>query len=324
MIPHTFHTVANRPRTDCGSAAESSAGAACYVRRGRHAALVALAIAWAFASAAAADASETRKPGDPDYFNRVIRPILSENCFQCHGPDSAGREAGLRLDRRDAAVDHGAIVSGDPDSSLIVERVRSDDPDLVMPPPEAHRTLTARQKDALAEWIQSGAAYQKHWAFEPIRRSAGDDASIDGFIGEQLKRRGLTASPPASKERWLRRVTLDLTGLPPTLDELDAFLADASPDAFERVVDRLLASPRCGERLASEWLDAARYSDTYGYQVDRDRYVWPWRDWLVRAFNRNLPYDQFITEQLAGDLLPGATEAAGAGDDIQPPSPAEG
>lgn len=250
-------------------------------------------------------------------FNRDIRPILSENCFQCHGPDAASRQADLRLDQRQAAVEYFAIVPGKPDESALIDRITSDDPDLMMPPPSSNRSLTAGQKDLLRRWVAAGAEYQSHWAFNPPSTPpipAVDNAQwpqnpIDHFILHRLEQEGLHPTPRAGRERLIRRLTFDLTGLPPTLDEIDAFLADGSPNAYERLVDRLLGSPRYGERMASEWLDVARYGDSYGYQVDRDRFVWPWRDWVIRVFNKNMPYDEFITLQLAGDLLPNATDA---------------
>jgi len=283
------------------------------VRFAVHAILLAACL-WALAyEARAADAVT---------FNRHIRPILSENCYQCHGPDPADRKADLRLDDRDAAIEYGAIVPGEPQNSLLVERVMSDDASQVMPPASSHKTLTLEQKQLLVQWIAGGATYESHWAFQPLAfhdpdaaSSEGDTDSplesvaiIDRFIRAKLPALGLQPVADASRDRWLRRVTFDLTGLPPTLADLDAFLADDSPAAYERVVDRLLASPAYGERMAAEWLDVARYSDTYGYQVDRDRFVWPWRDWVIRSFNQNLPYDQFIIQQLAGDLLPNPTQ----------------
>ena len=186
-----------------------------------------------------------------------------------------------------------------------------------MPPPDSGRKITAAQRATLRRWIAEGAAWEQHWAFVPLPRTvpvpAVKDARwprvpLDDFILARLDKEGLEPSLPASRERWLRRVSLDLTGLPPTVDESDSFLADTSPSAHERVVDRLLASPRHGERMASAWLDLARYADTHGYQSDRARPMWPYRDWVIRAFNRNLPFDRFLTEQLAGDLLPDATK----------------
>ena len=240
-------------------------------------------------------------------FNRDIRPILSENCFHCHGPDNDGRAADLRLDERQAAVEYGAIVPGSPEDSFVIERINSLDPYTKMPPKESHKNLTEEQKALISRWISEGAEYEKHWSFEPISEYQ-TDLGIDDYINAKLAKKNIKASPEATRERLLRRLTFDLTGLPPEIAEVDALLADDSPDAYERVVDRLLASPTYGERMATEWLDVARYSDTYGYQVDRDRFVWPWRDWVIRSFNSNLPYDQFITEQLAGDLLPDATQ----------------
>jgi hypothetical protein len=250
-----------------------------------------------------------------DHFSQIIRPILSDKCFSCHGPDSAHREADLRLDIREEALKNGAIVPGKPEASSMVERILSTDPDTMMPPEKSHRILTAKEKELLQKWIADGAPYAEHWAFTKVKlpvvpdnaQSTWPQNSIDQFILEQLSQNKLQPAPPASKSDLIRRVTFDLTGLPPTLEEHDVFLADQSPDAFEKVVDRLLASPHYGERMAIDWLDAARYSDSYGYQVDKDRFVWPWRDWVIRSFNDNLPYDQFITWQLAGDMLPQAT-----------------
>ncbi|TWU15715.1 Planctomycete cytochrome C [Allorhodopirellula heiligendammensis] len=254
------------------------------------------------ASVSTADESEAI------HFNEDIRPILSENCFECHGPDEDTRAADLRLDRFEDAVDYGAIVPGEPEESVLVERILTEDADMVMPPPHSHKSLNEAQKKLLVQWIQAGATYQRHWSFEPIPTPRDASKTIDDFIDDAIARKQLKLSPPAPPERWLRRVTLDLTGLPPTLAEIDAFLADDSNSARERVVDRLLASSAYAERMAAEWLDVARYSDTYGYQVDRDRFVWPWRDWVIKAFDHNMPYDEFITEQLAGDLLPNATD----------------
>lgn len=249
-------------------------------------------------------------------FNRDVRPILSENCFQCHGPDEGARQADLRLDVREAAVDAGAIVPGDAEQSMVWQRVSSEDSDTRMPPPATKKSLTPAQRKVLQDWLAAGAPYQSHWSFElptvpPLPRVADrlwPQNEIDHFTLARMEQMKLSPTPEAGKERLIRRLTFDLTGLPPTIDELDAYLADDAPGAYERVVDRLLRSDRFGERMASDWLDAARYSDSYGYQVDRDRNVWPWRDWVIRAFNRNLSYDQFLTEQLAGDLLVDATD----------------
>lgn len=249
-------------------------------------------------------------------FNQEIRPILSDYCFACHGPDAKHREADLRLDVREAAIEYGAIVPEEVDSSLLVERILSDDPEMVMPPPKGGKKLSADEKNKLIAWIRQGAEYQKHWSFEPVPETTeAPDAGqgwarndIDRFVAQTHAGKGLTPRQEVDKATWLRRVTFDLTGLPPSLEELDAFLRDESPDAYEKVVDRLLASNAYGERMANMWLDVARYADTFGYQNDVAMDVWPWRDWAIAAFNRNLPYDQFLTEQIAGDLLPDATQ----------------
>lgn len=249
-------------------------------------------------------------------FNRDIRPILSNACFQCHGPDSAARKADLRLDVREAAVAAGAIDTEHPEQSELLRRIKAGDPAERMPPPDAGKTLTADEIARLEAWLLAGAPYEPHWAYIPVPEVVPvpqpDDPTgwcrneVDAFVLARLSQRGWQPAAEAPREKWLRRVTLDLTGLPPTLEEIDAFLADTSPTAYEKVVDRLLASPAYGERMAVDWLDAARYADTFGYQADRDTHVWPWRDWVIAAFNRNLPYDQFLIWQIAGDMLPGA------------------
>jgi len=245
-------------------------------------------------------------------YARDVLPILSANCYKCHGPDDTDRQKELRLDRKDGAfrVQDGVavVVPGDPAKSELVRRITSNDPDEVMPPADDPvRKLSAAQIDALTRWVQQGAKWGTHWAFVAPAESKGENYSIDAFVSERLTRENLKASPPADKTTLIRRVTLDLTGLPPTPTEVDAFIADQSPDAYEKIVDRLLASPRYGERMASDWLDVARYADTHGYQMDRYRAMWPYRDWVIKAFNQNLPFDQFVTWQLAGDLLPNAT-----------------
>ncbi len=252
-------------------------------------------------------------------FDRDIRPILSDNCYHCHGPDAKARKGKLRLDDRDAALaprrDYHVIKPGDPDKSLLLSRIESADPQDRMPPVETGLKLTPAQRKALRQWIADGAKWEAHWAFVKPSRPALPNVNqndwarnpIDRFILAQLEAKGLSPSPRASKESLIRRVTLDLTGLPPTPAEVDAFVNDKSPDAYEKVVDRLLASPRYGERMAWPWLDAARYADSNGYQGDRERTMWPWRDWVVKVFNDNLSYDKFTVWQLAGDLLPGAT-----------------
>jgi hypothetical protein len=249
-------------------------------------------------------------------FNRDIRPILSNNCYQCHGPDQAKRKADLRLDlEAEALADRGgyrAIEPGKITESELYLRVTAEDEDERMPPPKSGRMLDRRQVELLGRWIAQGAKWQKHWSLLPPRRPAlpdvNDKASphnpIDRFVRARLEREGLAPAPEADRATLLRRVTLDITGLPPTPAEDDAFLADCAPDAYEKVVDRLLASPRYGERMAVRWLEAARYADTNGYQSDGERFMWRWRDWVIDAFNHNMPFDQFTIEQLAGDLLP--------------------
>ncbi|MFN3166284.1 MAG: DUF1553 domain-containing protein [Phycisphaeraceae bacterium] len=253
-------------------------------------------------------------------YNRDIRPILSDKCFACHGPDSAAREAELRLDTPDDGEGYFgamlAIVPGDPEASELVSRVHSSNSRIVMPPPSFKVTLTDAEKALLVQWIEQGAEYEPHWSFVPVPRDVAPPAveneawvrdGLDRFVLARLEAEGLPPSKEASRTRWLRRVTLDLTGLPPTPEEIEAFLKDDGEDAHERVVDRLLASQHYGEHMAARWSDLARYADSYGYQSDQLSPNWPWRDWLIRAFNDNLPYDRFLTEQLAGDLLPNPT-----------------
>lgn len=246
-------------------------------------------------------------------FDRDVRPILSDKCFHCHGPDAKKRQADLRLDDRDTAVKAGAIVLGKPDESELVRRILSDDIDERMPPASSKLgQLTEQEVATLRRWIEQGAEYENHWAFIPLKAAAeaGSDvaASIDRLVAAGLAKRSLQLQPEADRATLIRRLSFDLTGLPPTCAEIDAFLNDASPDAYERLVDRLLASEHYGEQMAIGWLDVARYADSYGFQVDREREMWPWRDWVVQAFNENQPFDQFITWQLAGDLLPNATD----------------
>ncbi len=250
-------------------------------------------------------------------FNRDIRPILSDRCFKCHGPDAGNQKSEFRLDSRaNAMKDLGGyfgIVAGDLEESELHHRIRSTDNEEVMPPPGSKLTLSEEEKNLLDRWIREGAKYDRHWAFKPlparvpVPETKPAHSPVDSFISHQLTKQGFTPNPETSRESWLRRVTFDITGLPPTLPELNTFLSDKEPEASKKVVARLLASDAYAERMTSEWLDVARYSDTYGYQVDRDRFVWPWRDWVINAFRKNMPYHQFITEQLAGDLLPEAT-----------------
>lgn len=252
-------------------------------------------------------------------FNEHVRPILTDRCFACHGPDTTTQQAGLRLDGFDWATaalpEHPSLVAiapGKPAQSELVNRILHTDPNVVMPPPESNLQLTSREVAILYKWIEQGAEYKKHWAFIPPRAPAtaatnAATASIDDFVAERLQEEGLEPAAEADKSMLLRRVTLDLTGLPPIPEELRNFLADDSPEAYERVVDRLLASPHYGEHLATDWMDVARYADTHGYTVDRFREMSPWRDWVIKAFNENMRYDSFVVWQLAGDLLPDPT-----------------
>lgn len=256
----------------------------------------------------------------PISYSRDVRPILSRYCFKCHGPDEGARQSGLRLDVREAAVipaesGTAAIVPGKPEESELIRRVRSDDEDERMPPVSTQMALTAEQRKVLETWIAAGAEYQQHWAFvaprqaplPPVTQPAWPRNEIDRFVLARLEAEGLLPSPPADKLTLIRRLSLDLIGLPPTLEEADAFVNDSSPDAYEQAVDRLLASPQYGERWARPWLDLARYADTNGYEKDRPRSIWPYRDWVIDALNADLPFDQFTIEQLAGDMLPAAT-----------------
>jgi hypothetical protein len=243
-------------------------------------------------------------------YNEDVRPILSENCFYCHGPDANKRKAKLRLDVREAALEKKAFVPGDAEASELIKRLVSSDSDEVMPPPDSHRTLTAAQKEILKRWIAEGAEYKQHWAYvTPVRPALpanGEKHPVDAFVAEKLAQAGLTLSPEAPKATLLRRVSLDLTGLPPSPEETAAFLADQRPDAYEKQVDRLMASPHYGERMALPWLDASRYADSNGFQQDGETFQWVWRDWLVKNLNADKPFDRLSTEMLAGDLLPGA------------------
>ena len=261
----------------------------------------------------------TGAPDAPVEFNRDIRPILSDQCYQCHGPDSARRKANLRLDQESSAkADRDgtrAIVPGDLDASELYQRITAEDADERMPPAKSGKSLTASQIELIRRWIVDGAHWQPHWAFIPPRRPGVPRVRhqdrvrnpIDAFILARLEREGLAPSLEAERGVLLRRVSLDLTGLPPTRGEIAAFERDPDPSAYEKVVDRLLASPRFGERMAVRWLNPARYADTNGYQTDAPRFMWRWRDWVIDAYNQGMPFDRFTIEQLAGDLLPGAT-----------------
>jgi mono/diheme cytochrome c family protein len=284
----------------------------------------AVGVAAVWAIAAASLAADDRQPD----FNRDIRPILSHNCFACHGPDEHDRRGGLRLDDREAAVaelDSGsrAIVPGRPDESELVARLHETDPDVVMPPPESNHVLTAAQKELLAKWIAAGAPYAPHWAYVTPQRHgppAVKDASwpstwIDRFVLSRLEAEGLAPAADADPLTLLRRVTFDLTGLPPSPEEVDAYLADPRPDRYDRLVDRLLASPRHAERLAAWWLDLVRYADTVGYHGDQPHNISPYRDWVIKAFLDGIPFDRFTELQLAGDLV-GPREGEHASDPV--------
>lgn len=252
--------------------------------------------------------------GGPDFALEVL-PILSDRCFPCHGPDAGTREAGLRLDVADAARRSGVLEPLGSEPAELVARILEEDPDWRMPPPPSGLALSEDERDLLRAWVEAGAPFATHWAFVPLpARVAVPDAGegwalspLDRFIARAHGREGFAPSPPAAPRRWLRRVTLDLTGLPPTPEELATFLQDDGPASRERVVDDLLSRPAFGERMATPWLDVARYADSWGYQSDRLNTLWPWRDWVVRAFNGNLPFDEFVVWQVAGDLLPEPT-----------------
>ena len=261
-----------------------------------------------------------QNPGPQIEFNRDIRPILSDKCLACHGPDAPNKAIGLRLDSEagvlaDLGGGRHAVVPGHPEQSELVRRITATDDGMRMPPVDSGRNLSKREITLLQEWIRQGAQWQKHWSFIAPRRPELPTVKnetwarngIDRFVLERLEREGLTPAPEADRVTLIRRVSIDLTGLPPTPAEVDAFVSDKLPHAYERLVDRLLASPRYGERMAFKWLDAARYADTNGYQIDGERSMWRWRDWVIEAFNRNMPFDEFTVEQLAGDLLPNAT-----------------
>lgn len=262
--------------------------------------------------------ADGEKPID---YNRDIRPILSDSCFTCHGPDAEARKADLRLDRKaDALAERKggahAIVPGDADASDVVFRLEAEDDTVKMPPPDSGKSITPEQAALIRRWVEQGAPWSEHWAFTPPRRPPvpAVEASgpvrnpIDAFILSRLKAEGLSPSPEADRATLIRRLSLDLLGLPPTAAEVDAFLVDQAPNAYDRLVERLLSSPHYGERWGRIWLDAARYADSDGYEKDKPRSVWFYRDWVINALNRDLPYDRFIIEQVAGDMLPDATQ----------------
>ncbi|MFK7814410.1 MAG: DUF1553 domain-containing protein [Maribacter sp.] len=255
-------------------------------------------------------------------FNFHVKPILSDRCYNCHGPDANTRQAGLRLDLEEEAFKKlasgsQAFVSGNSGSSESINRILSDDPEIQMPPPESNLVLSSREKAMIIKWIEQGAEWKAHWAFtkpekfesQPVKNVEWKtNNEIDHFVQSQLLQKGFKPSPEADKERLIRRVSMDLTGLPPTISEIDAFLKDESPEAYEKVVDRLLKTDANAERLAVDWLDISRYADSHGLHADGWRLMWPWRDWVINSFKKNMPYDQFVTWQLAGDLLPNATK----------------
>lgn len=255
--------------------------------------------------------------GAPINYNRDIRPILSENCFSCHGFDEKARKGKLRLDL--AAEAHAdkkgtiAIKPGDAANSEAWKRIIHPDPEELMPPPKSHLALTPPQKELLKRWIGEGATYAGHWSFTPPEKTplpeGTADQPSDRFVQSRLAAESLKPNPPADRATLIRRLSLDLTGLPPSAAEVAAFIADPDPLAYQKLAGRLLASPHFGEAMALPWLDSARYADTNGFSIDGGRHLWLWRDWVIQAFNDNLPYDQFLTEQLAGDLMPNRTES---------------
>jgi hypothetical protein len=276
-------------------------------REGLHTVLVAIGSLLAMVASGRAD--------ERLEYNRDIRPILFEACFACHGPDSAARKADLRLDKREAALDMGAIVPGKPDESELIRRILSDDPDERMPPPETKKNLSSAQKEKLTRWIAQGAEYQLHWSFIPpvrpplpkIKHTSWARNPIDSFVAARLEQAGLAPAAEADRRILARRASLDLTGLPPDPALVEAFVSDESPDAYEKLLDKLLASKHWGEHRGRYWLDYARYADTHGIHFDNYREIWTYRDWVINAFNRNMTFDEFTIENLAGDLLPGAT-----------------
>ncbi len=271
------------------------------------AAFAALSIAWATDEVSAAE--------DVPHFNRDIRPILEDTCYTCHGPDSAARKADLRLDKEESAHE-SVIVPGDPDSSELIRRVSSDDPDERMPPPESKKKpLSKDQIELFRKWIQAGAKYEPHWAYVPPQRPPVPQVKdtgwarndIDRFLLAKQEAAGVTPSPEADRITLVRRLYFDLIGLPPTPAQVDKFVKDTRPDAYEKLVDKLLASPAYGERMATWWFDLVRFADTVGYHGDQDQRITPYRDYVIKSFNDDLPFSQFTIEQLAGDLLPHPT-----------------
>ena len=277
--------------------------------------IVLISYGWIFGSAGQNPARAAR----PVDFDREIRPILSEHCYECHGPDAKARKADLRLDRKDDAFrdrdGYAVIVPAKVEESELVRRITSHDPDEMMPPPKFKKRLNAQHIELLRRWVAEGAKWEGHWSYTlpasvpppSVRDRMWPRNPIDRLVLARLEAEGLSPTPEADRAALIRRASLDLIGLPPTAEEVDAFEHDRGPDAYDRLVDRLLASPHYGERQARPWLDQARYADTNGYEKDGSRSIWPYRDWVIRAFNRNLPFDRFTIEQIAGDLLPNAT-----------------
>jgi len=272
---------------------------------------------------ACTDASATEQAGKVSY-NFSIRPILSDKCFSCHGPDAAKREAGLRLDIADSALaplketkGGFALVPGHPEKSELYKRISSNDTSFMMPPPESHLgTLTAEETDLIKKWIEQGAVYEKHWAFIAPQKASIPTISnqkwarneIDFFVAKKIESKGLQPNEETDKERLLKRLSFDITGLPPGEQLMQKFIDNNNPGAYEQAIDELMAMPQYGEKMAVHWLDVGRYADSYGYQDDNIRTQWPWRDWVIHAFNNNLPYNEFLTWQIAGDMLPAATK----------------
>jgi mono/diheme cytochrome c family protein len=259
-------------------------------------------------------------PGPPVKFDRDIQPLLADRCYACHGPDGGQRKASLRLDDPAVALaplpsGHTAIVPGNLEQSQMFRRIAAPSPDDRMPPSDFHKSLNAEEIQRLGRWIVQGATWEQHWAFQPVQRGEPPAVSnpgwvrnpIDSFVLARLDAEGLTPASEADRRTLIRRVTLDLTGLPTTIAAVRAFVVDNKPDAYERLVDQLLTSPQYGEHMARFWLDAARYADTNGFHIDNMRFMWRWRDWVIGAFNANMPFDEFTIEQLAGDLLPNPT-----------------
>lgn len=248
-------------------------------------------------------------------FNRDIRPILSDNCFYCHGPDKSQRKAGLRLDDHESAIKTKAVVPGSASKSILIERINSTDQDVIMPPPEAKKKLSSAQKETLKRWIDQGGRYKNHWAYEPLAKPSipsGQNA-IDYLVSKRLAKIGLSPSEEADKRTLVRRLYFDLLGLPPTPEVVADFEKDKSPNAYANLVEKILSSPHYGERMAIAWLDVVRFADTIGYHSDTSRNIWPYRDYVINSFNQNKKFDRFTMEQIAGDLLPDASQETRVG-----------